>query len=102
MVNGQENEPSRQGRRRRKECLLTPEQRQVLGTDQFFKTDEVAAFLGVSEENIRKAVAIGSLPGYLVKGGRREVLKVKGWRVIIWRDRLAGISDGDEQGFVKV
>lgn len=85
------------GRKTRAEYLLTNEQRAVLGTDQWFDVESLAAILGVTEIAIRNAIDRGTLPTRFATNARgNRVASIKGWRAIIWRDSLAGVSDGDE------
>lgn len=85
------------GRLTKRKYLLTPEQRQVLGTDQWFSTEDLARILDVSEQAIRNAIERGTLPErYAMNDRGNRVLSIKGWRAVRWRDALAGVFDGDE------
>ena len=91
------------GRLSRSASVLTPEQRQVLGTDRFFDVEDVAAILGCSEQSVRDAIKRGSLAARYVpaqRGGTK--VAVRGLEVIRWRDCLAGLSDGPDENYKKV
>jgi excisionase family DNA binding protein len=85
------------------EYLLTDEQRVALGTDRFFTVKETAALLGVSEQAIRNAIDRGALVAHRVpKDGKEPRPRIKGYRVIAWRDQKAGLSDGREEDYERV
>ncbi len=99
--------PEKRGRGRgrlyKEEFILTDEQRLALGTDRWFTVKEIAAYLGISEQAIRNSIDRGVLKAFMVpqrRGG--PVMKVKGLRVVAWRDQCAGLSDGREDDFPKV
>lgn len=80
--------------------VLTEDQRVSLGTDRFFTLKEIALRLDVTVQAIRNAITRGKLVAHRVPNGPGgPVAKIKGWRVIIWRDGLAGISDGREEDY---
>jgi len=80
------------------EFILTDAQRLSLGTDRWFSVAEIAVTLDISEQTIRAAIQRGALKAFRVRRRKgKPVVKVKGWRVIIWRDTLAGLSDGREE-----
>src|SRR5213075_979277 len=83
------------------EFILTDEQRLSLGTDRWFTVKEIAAVLGVSEQTVRAALQRGALQAFKVALGRekRPVVRVRGLRVVAWRDTLAGISDPPETDY---
>lgn len=84
------------GRPRRAEQRLTSEQRAALGTDRWFRVPQIAAILGITEETLRDAITGGRLTHHRRDHPGRAEVFVNGLDVIRWRDKLAGISDGDE------
>ncbi len=88
----------------RHEMLLTDEQRLSLGTDRWLSVAEIAATLGIKPQAVRNAITRGSLKAFKVPRVKRKrpVACVKAWRVLIWRDRLAGLSDGREEDYEPV
>ena len=92
------------GRLTRKQFELTAEQREALAGDYWFTVKEAAGLLGISEQAVRNAITKGSLTAFLVPEarGKPPIMQIKGWRLMVWRDRCAGLSDGDETGYEQV